>query len=86
MEGLSDGVELLKFGRDPQDSDWYVFQLAINGTPCVPFSVSAPDVRGYATEAELLAYLERKARELVSVYGDGRSPDQSAFSEFMEAS
>jgi len=83
VEGLSAGTEILRFAKDPDNSEWYVAQLAIGGVPCVPFSVGAPDVAAFSDEASLLAYLEQQASALIEAYGDGRNPRQDAFSEYL---
>ena len=85
LRGLSEGVELLHFAKDQDNSEWYVAQLAISGIPCVPFSVAAPDIAQFKDEASLMSYLERKAAEMIEVYGDCREPKQEAFAEYMEA-
>ena len=82
MQGLSQGTELLHFAKD---GEWYVAQLAIGGIPCVPFSVAVPDIAQFKDEAKLMSYLERKASEMIEVYGDARDPRQEAFAEYMEA-
>jgi hypothetical protein len=86
MKGLSPGTEILQFSRDRDDSNWYVFQLAINGIPCVPFSVSAPDILPMLDhEEQLMAYLERQAAAMIESCGDARNPKQDAFSEYQGA-
>ena len=78
MRGLSQGVELLHFAKDPSDSEWYVAQLAIHGTLATTFSVPTPIVWDYYNapdgEAQLMAYLERQAANLIERYGDARNP------------
>ena len=76
MKGLSKGVELIRFGRDPDDSDWYVAQLACDGTLGVAFSTGVDTVSSYLQQGEsyLGEYLERQARSLISRYGDARNP------------
>ena len=85
MRGLSSDVELLRFEKDPDNSEWYVAQLAVGGVKSIPFSIAAPDIHNFNDEDSLMAYLERKAREMVATYGDARSPNPNAFSEYMEA-
>lgn len=78
MRGLSQGVELLHFAKDPADSEWYVAQLAVNGTLATTFSVPTPVVwdyeRAFDGERQLGEYLERQARSLIERYGDARCP------------
>lgn len=78
VKGLSQGTELLHFGKDVDDSEWYVVKLAISGTPCIPFSVGANVVYNYLSsyngEEQLASYLERQASALIERYGDARSP------------
>lgn len=72
MQGLSKGVELVKFGKDPDDGNWFVAQLAVHGTLCVAFSFGASNIVGW-DEQQLGEYLERQANELISMYGDART-------------
>ena len=76
MKGLSKGVELLHFDKDPSDSDWYMAQLACDGTLGIAFSIPTPSVIGLLNQGEqsLGEYLERQAREMISRYGDARNP------------
>jgi len=77
MEGLSQGVELLHFDKDPDDSSWYVAQLACDGILATTFSVPTPviyDLREHQGERALGEYLERQARALIERYGDARQP------------
>ena len=78
MKGLSQGTELLHFAKDADDSEWYVVKLAINGIPCIPFSVGADIIYNYLNsyngEEQLSSYLERQASALIERYGDARSP------------
>jgi len=76
MKGLSQGTELLHFEKDPDNSEWYVAKLAINGTPAIPFSVPTPQVLSLFDQGEqyLGEYLENQARVMIERYGDGRDP------------
>lgn len=77
MEGLSKGVELLHFDKDPDDPDYYVFELAVDGVLATTFSVGVPiiwDLRAGKGEVALMEYLERQARTLIDRYGDARQP------------
>jgi hypothetical protein len=73
MKGLSQGVELLHYGPDLEDSEWMVAQLAVNGVLAVHFSVGKPEVASFS-ETELAQFLERQARSLIERYGDARDP------------
>jgi len=74
MKGLSKGVELLHFDKDPADSEWYVAQLACNGTLGIAFSIPTPSVIDLLKQGEeyLGSYLERQAVEMINRYGDAR--------------
>lgn len=78
MKGLSQSAELLYFAKDQSDSEWYVCQLAIDGTLATTFSVGADTVYNYRAsndgERQLGEYLERQARNLIDRYGDARNP------------
>lgn len=74
MDGLSQGVELLHFAKDPDNSEWYVCQMACDGTLAVTFSVQVPVVHNFKNEQALGEYLERQARNLIDRYGDARAP------------
>lgn len=76
MQGLSEGAELLHFDKDPDDSEWYVAELAVDGTLATRFSVPTPDVYNTLRQGEqaLGEYLERQARSLIERYGDARNP------------
>jgi hypothetical protein len=78
MKGLTQGVELLRFEKDPSDSEWYVAQLAVHGTLATTFSVPTPVVWNYLDayngESQLGSYLERQAVNLIERYGDARNP------------
>lgn len=71
-------MELLRFEKDPSDSEWYVAQLAVHGTLATTFSVPTPVVWNYYSayngEHQLGEYLERQARMLIERYGDARCP------------
>jgi hypothetical protein len=73
MNGLSQGVELLHFGPDLDQSEWMVAQLAVDNTLAVPFSVGKPEIEHFS-EIELAQFLERQARSLIERYGDARCP------------
>lgn len=83
MQGLSQSAELVQFKKDPDDPEWYVAQLAISGTLCVPFSVGADVIGEMADEAQLMSYLENQASTLIEHYGDARAP-KPAFGEYLE--
>ena len=76
VKGLSQGVELLEFYKDPDDSEWFFAKLACNGVLSVGFSVPTPTVYDLLKQGEpaLAAYLESNARSLIERYGDGRDP------------
>lgn len=78
MRGLSQGVELLHFAKDPNDSEWYSCQMACDGTLATTFSIPTPVVHDYLNsldgERQLGEYLERQARNLIERYGDARDP------------
>lgn len=76
MEGLSQGVDLLHFAKDPDNSEWYVCKMACDGVLAVTFSVQTPVVYDFLKGPERLLgeYLERQARNLIERYGDGRAP------------
>jgi hypothetical protein len=78
MRGLSQGVELLHFAKDPSDGEWYVCQMACDGTLATTFSVPTPSVYAMLDkldgEAVLGEYLERQAYSLIERYGDARCP------------
>ena len=78
MRGLSQSAELLHFAKDPDNSEWYVCQLACSGTLATTFSVGANVVYDYLNspdgERQLGEYLERQAMNLIDRYGDARSP------------
>lgn len=80
MKGLSQEVELLHFAKDPSDSEWFVAQLAIDGTLAIKFSVPTPYVLDLESkgEEELGSYLERQARTMIERYGDAREPRPDA--------
>jgi len=87
MKGLSQSAELLYFSKDPNDSEWYYVDMAINGIPAVRFSVGTPIVNDYLNsidgERQLGEYLERQALMMIEQYGDRRNPkfDQSLFEQ-----
>jgi hypothetical protein len=76
VKGLSKGVELIHFDKDPSDSEWYVAQLACDNTLGIAFSILTPSVYDLLRRGEqaLGEYLERQAREMISRYGDARNP------------
>jgi hypothetical protein len=85
MKGLSQGVELLHFAKDPNDSEWFVAKLAVDGVLASGFSIPTPviyDIEGNG-EAALGEYLERQARSLIERYGDAREirPDPALLEE-----
>jgi hypothetical protein len=78
MKGLSQSAELLHFAKDPDNSEWYVCQMAVDGVLATTFSVGADTVYSYREspngELQLGEYLERQARSLIERYGDARCP------------
>lgn len=79
MKGLSKEAELLHFAKDPSDSEWFVAQLAISGTPGIKFSVPTPYVISLeGNEEKLGSYLERQAKTMIERYGDARDPKPDA--------
>lgn len=76
MKGLSRGVELIYFDKDPADSEWYMAQLACDGILGIAFSIPTPSVYDMlrVSEETLGEYLERQARVMISRYGDARDP------------
>lgn len=76
MQGLSQGVELLHFAKDPEDSEWFVAQLACDGVLGVIFSIPTPTIWDLNKQGEeaLGKYLENQARNLIERYGDARNP------------
>lgn len=74
MQGLSQGVELLHFAKDPDDSEWYVAQLACDGILGVSFSVPVTTIIDFKSEEALGRYLEGQSRNLIERYGDARCP------------
>jgi len=76
MKGLSHGVELIHFDKDPSDGEWYLAQLACDGTLGISFSIPTPSVYEMlrVSEETLGEYLERQARTMIDRYGDARNP------------
>ena len=78
MREISPGVELIRFEKDPSDSEWFVAELAVNGTLATTFSVPTPTVWDYQRapngERQLFDYLTRQAINLIERYGDARNP------------
>ena len=67
--GRTQSVEILKIVRE---GEWFEAQLAIGGTPSVPFLIHAQDRDRFPTEELWMNYLTRKATEMIEVYGDAR--------------
>lgn len=52
-----------------QDGECWVAQYAINGHPCLPFYVHKSTVEKFATEDEFMRFMERKAFDMLEIYG-----------------
>jgi len=65
-------VEILKISPVPKQSEWIEVQIAIDGTPSVPFMEHASTRERFTTEESWISYLCRRASEMISIYGDSR--------------
>ncbi|MGH2621948.1 MAG: hypothetical protein ACRDHG_15460 [Anaerolineales bacterium] len=68
---MSQQAELIHFR--PTTDGWYNAQLAINGTPSVPFDIHRSQFE-HMSEVQLGEMLERQASALIERYGDSRDP------------
>lgn len=66
-------VELVRYGQDdPDNSEWFVCQLAVDGRLSVPFSIHKADWLSYPNEEQRIQMLTRQAIGLLDQYGDAR--------------
>lgn len=49
-------------------------QVAVDGTPCVPFDVHEADFLSFRSDRERTEFLARQAMGLIDTYGDARHP------------
>ena len=73
MQTLYGKVEIIRFGQeDPDNSEWLVNQLAVDGKLAPAFSVHKADWQEYQDENSLIQMLTRQSIGLLDEFGDAR--------------
>jgi hypothetical protein len=69
---LYQGHSIVSIERGTKSGEYWRFQLAVDGVPCIPFDVHDADIRAFRNQELLEQFLARQAISLIENYGDSR--------------